>query len=288
MEMNIIGCGRAAGCLARLWIDSDAVTVGSVMNRTAASTQTAIDGLGQGRAVASLEQFDAAGLWLIGVNDDEIEPVALQLSELKPDLDGQVVFHLCGRFGPDILQPLKLRGASIAAVHPVRSLTHEGLTLAQFADTPCIAEGDDAALSALEPIYRAISANWMATDHINRGLYHASLSIISNTTKGIGWKTRNWLQDAGLDEDMASQIIIELLASTLLDLKEHGARKSITGPIVRGDTHTIEAHLAALASAHPQDVDIYRVLARTVLELAHERGDLKPETLADLKQILQA
>ncbi len=288
MEMNIIGCGRAAGCLARLWIDSDAVTVGSVMNRTAASTQTAIDGLGQGRAVASLEQFDAAGLWLIGVNDDEIEPVALQLSELKPDWDGQVVFHLCGRFGPDILQPLKLLGASIAAVHPVRSLTHEGLTLAQFADTPCIAEGDEAALRALEPMYQAISANWMATDHINRGLYHASLSIISNTTKGIGWKTRNWLQDAGLDEDMASQIIIELLASTLLDLKEHGARKSITGPIVRGDTQTIEAHLAALASAHPQDVDIYRVLARTVLELAHERGDLKPETLAGLKQILQA
>jgi len=49
--------------------------------------------------------------------------------------------------------------------------------------------------------------------------------------------------------------------------------------VVRGDTRTIEAHLAALRASYPADVDVYRVLARTVLELAQERGDLEPATL---------
>jgi predicted short-subunit dehydrogenase-like oxidoreductase (DUF2520 family) len=49
--------------------------------------------------------------------------------------------------------------------------------------------------------------------------------------------------------------------------------------VVRGDTSTIEAHLQALRASHPEDIDVYRVLARTVLELAQERGDLDEETL---------
>jgi predicted short-subunit dehydrogenase-like oxidoreductase (DUF2520 family) len=287
MRMNIIGCGRAAGSLARLWVDTNDVSIGGVMNRTAASSRAAVADLGQGSVLQSFDEFEPAGFWLIGVNDDEIETVARNLSRSNLDLGGQVVFHLCGRFGPAILDSLANRGALIAAIHPVRSLTHEELSLEQFEGTPCIAEGDDQALSRLQPLYQSIGANWMATRHINRGLYHASLSIISNITKGIGWKTRSWLQDAGLDEDMAAQISIELLGSTLSDLRNYGPSKSITGPIVRGDTQTIEAHLAALAAAHPKDVDIYCVLARTVLELAHERGDLRPETLERLSSILE-
>jgi predicted short-subunit dehydrogenase-like oxidoreductase (DUF2520 family) len=70
------------------------------------------------------------------------------------------------------------------------------------------------------------------------------------------------------------------------DLFNSGAKKSITGPMVRGDTSTIEAHIEAIRSTHPEDVEVYRVLARTVLELAQERGDLDEETWQRFEDLL--
>ncbi len=286
MQVNIIGCGRAAGSLARLGVAAQALDIGGVMNRTGASSRRAVESLGQGRVVGSLNEFEACGLWMVGVNDDEIAGVAQAMAASGLKFEGEIVFHLCGRFGPDILAPLIECGARLAAVHPVRSLTHEQLSLTEFDGTPCIAEGNVEALQALQPLFHAIRANWMPTGHIDRGLYHAAVSIISNITKGISWKTQTWLQDAGLDEAMAAQVNLELLGSTVSDLASYGARQSITGPIVRGDTQTIEAHLAALLAAHPQDVDVYCVLAKTVLELACERGDLSAETMEQFRAIL--
>ena len=39
MRINIIGCGRAAGSLARLWRQSDFATVGEIVNLSEASSR---------------------------------------------------------------------------------------------------------------------------------------------------------------------------------------------------------------------------------------------------------
>ena len=85
---------------------------------------------------------------------------------------------------------------------------------------------------------------------------------------------------------MAAAVAQKLLAITVEDIARSGAKHSMTGPIVRGDTSTVEAHLNALADGHSTDLDIYRVLARTVLELAVDRGDLDQTTLQRFKFLL--
>ncbi|MDX9701135.1 MAG: hypothetical protein RBT55_16300, partial [Rhodocyclaceae bacterium] len=50
IELNIIGCGRAARTLARLWLQAGAVRVGGVLNRSADSARAACDFIGAGRA----------------------------------------------------------------------------------------------------------------------------------------------------------------------------------------------------------------------------------------------
>ena len=120
---------------------------------------------------------------------------------------------------------------------------------------------------------------------IDRGLYHASVSIVSNITKSIAWKAQKWQCNAGLPAETAASVTHQLLQSTMDDLTRLGAKKSITGPVVRGDTSTIAAHIDAIAQSHPEDIDVYRVLARTVLELAQERGDLDEETLQKFREM---
>ncbi|MDT8322118.1 MAG: Rossmann-like and DUF2520 domain-containing protein, partial [Xanthomonadales bacterium] len=201
-------------------------------------------------------------------------------------LENALVFHLAGRFGTEVLAPLRDRGCLLAAVHPVRSLTHETLELADFAGTACVAEGDALALERLEPLIVAIGGAWFPVQGIDRGLYHAALSIVSNVTKGVAWKAQNWLQSSGLPVPTAVAITQQLLATTVEDIARSGAKQSITGPVVRGDTSTVAAHLGALQNGPTADVDLYQVLARVVLELAVERGDLDEKTLRDFERLL--
>jgi len=285
-RINIIGCGRAAGSLARLWVQAGSVHIGHVMNRSEASSRRAVEKIGAGTAVNCLEDMEQADYWLIGTNDDQVLTVARALANLERLLTGSLVFHLAGRFGLEVLQPLDRGSVSVAALHPVRSLTDSALSLDGFAGTACVAEGAPAALKSLQPLISSIGGTWLPVQTIDRGLYHASVSIISNITKAVAWKAQKWQRRAGLPEDTAKAVTHQLLQSTMNDLFRSGARQSITGPVVRGDTQTIEAHIEAITATHPEDVEVYRVLARTVLELAQERGDLDETTMLRFRDLL--
>ncbi|MFC1688106.1 Rossmann-like and DUF2520 domain-containing protein [Pseudomonadota bacterium] len=278
-RINIIGCGKAAGSLSRLWVEADSVGIGDVLNRSLESAERAVARAGSGRAVADVSDMGPAEYWLIGANDDRIESLATLLSDRVSSLKGSLVFHLAGRFGLEVLEPLAATGACLAALHPVRSLTDAKISVDEFRGTACVAEGPAVALDLLRPLITSIGGTWLPVDSIDRGLYHASVSIVSNITKAVAWKAQKWQQKAGLPAATAASVTHQLLQSTMVDLARAGAKKTITGPVVRGDTSTIEAHLDAIRDSHPEDIDVYRVLARTVLELAQERGDLNEETL---------
>lgn len=285
-RINIIGCGQAAGSLARLWVQAGNVSIGGVMNRSEARSREAVARVGAGQAVAAIADMEPADFWLIGTNDDQIAAVADAVAMQGQGLEGSLVFHLAGRFGLDVLKPLESKAVLLAALHPVRSLTHSVLSLEDFAGTACVAEGSAPALAALQPLVTSIGGSWLPVAAIDRGLYHASVSIISNITKAVAWKAQKWQRKAGLPEQTAVAVTYQLLASTMDDLSRSGARQSITGPVVRGDTSTINAHIEAIEASHPEDVDVYRVLARTVLDLARERGDLDEQTLRRFHKLL--
>jgi predicted short-subunit dehydrogenase-like oxidoreductase (DUF2520 family) len=284
-QINIIGCGRAASSLASLWHQAGAMRIGAVLNRSEQSSREAVERIGAGRNVADISEMGPADAWLIGTGDGQIAETALQLAEAGIELDGSLVFHLAGRFGLEVLAPLGQGGALTAALHPVRSLTHAQLALEDFAGTACVAEGAPPALERLRPLVESIGGSWFPVESIDRGLYHASVAIISNITKAVAWKAQKWQQRAGLPAETAASVTHQLLNSTMEDLFRVGARQSITGPIVRGDTSTIEAHLAALQASYPDDVEIYRVLIRTVIDLAQDRGDLDEATFERFQEL---
>lgn len=286
LSLNIIGCGRAGGTVASALARTPFVTIGQVLNGSPSSTHKAVARLGSGEAVETIGAFSKPDLWLIATPDDSISQVAENLAFHWTELSGQVVFHLSGRYGPDVLLAASDRGAEVAAVHPVRSMPVHSTDVEQFRDTICIAEGSGAALEILRSPFEASGAGWKEIEGLNRGLYHAALAIVSNVTKGVVWKAQKWLEEAGLETEVAAQASHSLLSITAADLHTEGARQSITGPVVRGDTSTVEAHLEALQSLGSHDTDVYRILALTVLDLANERGDLDDQTLRRFDELL--
>lgn len=289
MKLNVIGCGRAGGTVAAALADTGLVVIGQVLNRSFSSAQRAVAALGAGTAVEELPDLAPADAWLIATPDGEIENTSRLLRRFVPaSLVGSVLFHMSGRFGPEVLQVPPGIGVKTAAVHPVRSMPAISTDAAAFEGTVCVAEGAREALDALQQPFRAAGAVWREVEGLDRGLYHAALAIISNVTKGVIWKAQGWLESAGLDQDTAAQAAHSLLHITTQDVFRDGVRHSITGPVVRGDTSTVEAHLQALRTVGRHDEEVYRVLARTVLDLANERGDLDDAVLARFEALLGA
>jgi predicted short-subunit dehydrogenase-like oxidoreductase (DUF2520 family) len=58
-----------------------------------------------------------------------------------------------------------------------------------------------------------------------------------------------------------------LLDGTVRNIQQYGPVEALTGPLVRGDTGTIAAHLEALARFDPQIAALYRDIARLALPM---------------------
>jgi predicted short-subunit dehydrogenase-like oxidoreductase (DUF2520 family) len=91
----------------------------------------------------------------------------------------------------------------------------------------------------------------IAIDDNDRALYHAGASIASNYLVTIYRAAARLVEGAGVP----AEAIVPLMQRTI----ENGFE--LTGPIARGDTATIDAHLDAIARAAPDLVPMYRALA---------------------------
>ncbi len=80
------------------------------------------------------------------------------------------------------------------------------------------------------------------------------------------------LERAGITGRGAKRVIAPLAEGTLPSVKELDPEKALTGPIVRGDTGTVKAHLEALGRLAPEHLRIYREVGLAALETARKRG----------------
>ena len=87
---------------------------------------------------------------------------------------------------------------------------------------------------------------------------------------------------AGVD---APERLVAPIAHASVDTAAVSGAAALTGPVVRGDTATVAAHLAALAGDLPEAAAAYRDLSRVVL--AAVRPALDP-TVADALDALLA
>ncbi|HOC24526.1 MAG TPA: DUF2520 domain-containing protein, partial [bacterium] len=65
-----------------------------------------------------------------------------------------------------------------------------------------------------------------------------------------------------------------------------GPGAALTGPVSRGDTGTITAHLCALAAERPGLLELYRTLSLRLVKLAEQEGRLTLLQSEQLRKLL--
>ena len=286
--LNIIGPGRLGRTLGRLMADSGLVTVASLYSRDPSNARNAGAFIRQGAATTDLSALADASLWLIATPDDAIADVAQTLAASGRDWRGCNVFHCSGIHSAQLLRPLQQQGASIASLHPIHSFADPQQSLVTFAGSCCTLEGDPQCQQQLTALFSAIGARLFAIDGHSKALYHTATAMASNYLVALMDISLGLLEKSAVNQQDARELLAPLVMQTAGNIFAKGPQAALSGPIVRGDSSTVQQHLQALEQQCPELLTVYRELGLLTLKLAAQaRPDLAgPQT--DITALLKA
>ena len=267
----IIGCGKVGKTLARLWHARQAFRLLDILNRSSDSAQQACAFIGGGTPINTYAELRHADVYLIAAGDDQITACCAALATSGKLSERSVVFHCSGALSSDALLAAAEQGAAVASIHPIRSFADPQKVAEDFAGTYCGSEGDTTALTRLIPAFDDIGGCCVAIKRENKILYHAAAVFASNYLVTLIDVARQAYVEAGLEPDVALQLIEPLLTESASNAFRLGPAVALTGPIARGDMDTVKRQHKAVHDWNPEVAALYRQFEIQTIKLAQQK-----------------
>jgi predicted short-subunit dehydrogenase-like oxidoreductase (DUF2520 family) len=191
---------------------------------------------------------DEADLVLLCVPDRAIAEVATTLSP------GPWIAHTSGATPLSALDPHERR----FGVHPLQSFTRaRGPEQLDSAYAAITAESDEAREVGFR-LARELGLEPFALDDSERALYHAGAVVAASYLVTIHKAAADMVEAAGAPPEALVPLMRRVVENDF----------ELTGPAIRGDWATVEAHLTAIRERLPELEPLYRALADATAELA--------------------
>jgi len=230
-------------------------------------------------AQALIEEVE---LIILAVPDDAIGPLAHEVRMYS----GQAMIHTSGALGAEVLAPAMAAGTQIGAFHPLVAFADTERAVAALNGATVAIEGDDDLAGLLAMMAERIGAHPVRLAPGTKAAYHAAAVLAAGGFVALLDAIAELGAVAGLDEAGALAIYGPLIEGTLGNARALGIEAALTGPMTRGDTGTLDAHLAALRAYAPGVLPLYVAAAHREIDLALDRGALAPETASVMRESL--
>ena len=285
-DISIVGAGVVGTALGVLAVRAGYRVV-AVASRTEASAARAVRVIGQGEVASPADAAGRGELVLLTVNDDAIAAVADQLARAKAVGAGAVVAHCSGALGSEVLSPLRRDcGAAVASMHPLQTFPSVLTAVDALAGCYFFCEGDSPAVSAVMQLAGDIGGGAVEIEADRKVLYHAAACMACNYLATLQEAAISAAVLAGIGTLPARQALAPLVAATVANISDLGPAKALTGPIARGDSHTVARHLQARDAVEPELAELYRTLGRRTVELARRAGRIDEAAARALLAVL--
>jgi len=283
----LIGAGRVGTAVTELLRRRGHVVAG-VASRSASSARRASELLGA-------DSFDhrailpEADVVLLGVPDGAIEEVAGEVARRLREQDGRrsVVVHFAGTSGIGPLSPVLEAGNGAAALHPVQACPDVQSAIERIpgsawgVTTSSGLEAWAADLVALE-----LGGDPVVVAEEHRPLWHAAAMITSNGIVALLATGEALLASIGIETP--ERVLGPLAAGTVANAGVGGGGAvTLTGPLVRGDSGTIAAHLEHIARAAPHLVEDYARVVRVIVAAALSAERIDEQTARRVIELLE-
>jgi predicted short-subunit dehydrogenase-like oxidoreductase (DUF2520 family) len=262
-RIAIVGAGNLGAALARALRRAE-YSLDEIISRSNPLSLRGARRLARGVGAMGVDlahaQVRAEVVWFC-VPDAQIAHAAESLAS-RAGWQEKIALHSSGALTSDALGVLRQRGAAVASVHPLMTFvpkSRPSLAAVSFA-----IEGDARAVRAARQIVKQLGGQAFSIHKKNKAAYHAWATFASPLLTALLAVTERIGVAAGVNAKTARSRMLPILAQTLANYAALGAAGSFSGPIVRGDVDTVNAHLRTLRKI-PEAREIYLALARSAL-----------------------
>ena len=231
-SVRIIGPGRAGGSLA---------------GALSASGWRVVDPVRRGGDIVGAAR--GVDVVVVATPDAAVADVARAIDP-APDV---VVVHLAGSLGLAALAP----HTRVGALHPLAALPDAVVGAERLLAGAWFAVAGDPVVGE---IAADLGGRTFTIADADRVRYHAAAVIASNHLVALLGQA----QRVGATAGVPAEALLSLVRGTVDNVAALGAPRALTGPVVRGDRATIDAHLAAL---DPAERPAYEALVGAAVRL---------------------
>lgn len=270
LRIFLVGPGRLGCSLAQALEGSNAISIVAVACYTSGDEERA------NRWMPTVPQchvdhmvgVEGADLVLLTVRDDVIGDVAATVApRLGPS---QVVAHTSGLLDVGVFAKYQV-SAAVGSFHPLQSFVDPEAGAERFQGCIMALEGDERAIAVGRTLANELGSRPVELTG-DKVAYHAAAVVASNYLVALTSFAARLCGVAGIDEQMAVEMLRPLQLGALDNLSRQGSVAALTGPIARGDAETVRAHFELINDTMPELSGAYSELGKIAIELARAQG----------------
>jgi predicted short-subunit dehydrogenase-like oxidoreductase (DUF2520 family) len=118
-------------------------------------------------------------------------------------------------------------------------------------------------------------------------LYHAAAVMAGNGVIALMDAASTVLERAGIPAEDAPRALGPLARASLENALRRGPAAAITGPIARGDSATVSAHIEALETSAAAAAPLYRAASMRILDLVRRGGRIPGPAAGEIEALLR-
>jgi predicted short-subunit dehydrogenase-like oxidoreductase (DUF2520 family) len=246
IRVVIIGSGNVAHHLISAFDKTETVEVIQIFSRNKKN----INSFPNHQITEDLNNLLEADLYIIAVTDNAIAAVSSELN-----FKNKLVVHTSGTTAVDVLNSSNRRGV----FYPLQ--TFSKLKEVEFSEIPiCIEAEEKEDYKLLETVAKSISNQVFQIDSIQRKALHVSAVFVCNFTNHL-YKIGN---DICIENNIPFHILKPLITETAHKILSLSPSEAQTGPAIRNDSTTINAHLNFLTDSNQKE--IYKLLTKSIID----------------------
>lgn len=267
MKIGFIGAGKVGFSLGK-YFSEHGIELSGYYSSTPAHAQEAAD-FTHSRRYDSLTELAAdSGALFLTVPDGAITAVwnSLPVEAVK----GKLICHCSGALpSVDAFPGIEESGAFGYSVHPLFAVSDKLHSYRELSDVFFCVEGHSQHLSEITALLDICGNPYQVIDSGAKVRYHAAAAIASNHVVALVAQSLDLLETCGFTRESALAALRPILVGNMAHVAQDGPTASLTGPVERCDTATVEKHLAAMPSK--EDRDLYTLLSRKLVGVAQRK-----------------
>ena len=249
IKVTILGSGNVAQQLIQAFAKAINIEIIQVFAKNPSEIYHLID---SEKIVSDYKKLLESDLFIIAVSDVAIAEVSNQIPFLN-----QLIAHTSGSFSIDGLN-IKNRKA---VFYPLQTFSKSKKV--DFQEIPiCLETQFDADYQILETVAKSISNKIFKIDSQQRKSLHVAAVFVCNFVNHLYQMGSDICNENNVDFEILKPLIQET-ANKIMTLSPSNAQ---TGPAIRNDNETINAHLNFLSNENQRD--IYKLLTKSIIDNA--------------------